>query len=62
MSHLISQDTNNVINFLFRQLMTSGILRFFLDQSLKQWLTGKKRGGDENRKIGISRERKELFR
>ena len=58
----LSQDTNNVIKFLFRQLMTSWILRFFLDQPLKQWPTGKKRGEDENTKIGISRERKELFR
>ena len=32
------------------------------DQPLKQWLTGRKRGGDENTKIRISRERKELFR
>ena len=31
--------------------MTSYILRFFLDQPLKQWLTGKKRGEDENKKF-----------
>ena len=37
-------------------------LRIFLDQPLKQWVTGKKRGEDENTKIWISRERKELFR
>ena len=41
--------------------MTSSILKFFLDQPLKHWLTRKKRGEDENTKIGISRERKELF-
>ena len=39
-----------VIKFLFRQLMTSQTLRFFLDQPLKQWLTGRKRGEDENTK------------
>ena len=42
--------------------MTSQVLRFFLDQPLKQWLTGKKRGEDENTKIQISQERKELLR
>ena len=30
---------------LFRQLMMSQTLRFFLDQPLKQWLTGKKKEG-----------------
>ena len=43
--------TKCVIKFLFRQLMTSQILRFFLDQPLKQRLTGKKRGEEENTKI-----------
>ena len=38
------------------------LLRFFLDQLQKQWLTGRKRGEDENTKTWISRERKELFR
>ena len=33
-----------------------------MDQPLKQLLTGEKRGEDENAKIWISRERKELFR
>ena len=33
-----------------------------LNQPLKQWLTGKKTKEDENTKILISRERKELFR
>ena len=54
MSHLISfsrYQTKCVIKFLFRQLMTSQILRFFLDQPLKQRLTGKKRGEEENTKI-----------
>ena len=54
MSHLISfsrYQTKCVIKFLFRQLMTSQILRFFLDQPIEQWLTGEKRGEDENTKI-----------
>ena len=45
MSHLISfsrYQTKCVIKFLFIQLMMSSTLRFFLDQPLKQWLTGKK--------------------
>ena len=49
MLHLISfssyqKKIKYVIKFLFRQLMTSWISRFFLDQPLKQWLTGKKEG------------------
>ena len=40
----------------------SQTIRFTLDQPLKQWLTGRKRGEDGNTKILISRERKELFR
>ena len=54
MSHLISfsrYQTKCVIKFLFRQLMMSQTIRFMLDQSLKQWLTGRKRGEDENTKI-----------
>ena len=35
----------------FRQLMTSQILRFILDQALKQWLTGRKIGEGGNTKI-----------
>ena len=31
--------------------MTSKTLRFFLNQPLKQWLTGKKKGEDENTKF-----------
>ena len=38
------------------------LLRFFLDQLLKQWLTGRKWGEDENTKIWISWDGKELFR
>ena len=34
-----------VFKFIFRQLMTSQILRFFLDQSLKQWLSERKKEG-----------------
>ena len=44
-SHLFScsrYQGKYVIKFLFRQLMTSSTLKFFLDQPLKQWLTGKK--------------------
>ena len=54
MLHLFSlsrYQTKYVIKFLFRQLMTSKTLRFFLDQPLKQWLTGEKGGEAENTKI-----------
>ena len=54
LSHLISSSryqTKCVIKFLFRQMMTSHILRFFLDQPLKQWLTGTERGEDKNTKL-----------
>ena len=55
MSRLISfsrYQTKCVIKFLFRQFMPSYInLKIFLDQSLKQWLTGKKKREDENTKI-----------
>ena len=54
MSHLTSSSryqTKCVIKFLFRQLMMSCALRFFLDQPLNQSLTGRKRGEDENTKI-----------
>ena len=53
MTHLICfsrYQTKHVIK-LFRQMMTSETLRFFLNQLLKQWLTGKKRGEGENTKI-----------
>ena len=58
MSHLISfsrYQTKYVIKFLFRQLKTSETLRFFLDQPLKHWLTGRKRGEDENKSLNISK-------
>ena len=38
----------HVIKFLFRQLMISQTIRFMLDQSLNQWLTGRKTGEDGN--------------
>ena len=53
MSHLISfsrYQTKCVIKFLIRQFMTSQTRRVFLNQPLKQWLTGKKRGEEENTK------------
>ena len=65
MSHLFffsRYQTKCVIEFLFRQLMTSWTLRFIFDHPLKQWPTGRKRGKDRNTKIWISSERKELFR
>ena len=65
MLHLISFSryrTKCVIKSLFKQVMTLQTLRFFLNQPLKQRLTGKKRGEDEYTKIRISQERKELFR
>ena len=64
MSHLISfsrYQTKCVIEFIFRQLMTPQTLRRFLVQPLKQWLTGRKRGKDENTKTLLSPEGKELF-
>ena len=51
MPHLISfsrYQTKCVTKFLFRQLETSLTLRFFLNQTLEQWLKGKKRGKAEN--------------
>ena len=50
------------IKFLLRQLMASQTLRFIFNQSLKQWLTGRKKVEDGNTKFWISRERTELFR
>ena len=58
MSHLISfsrYQTKCVIKFLFRQLMMSQTTRFMLDQPLKQWLTGRKRGEDKYKNLNISR-------
>ena len=65
MSYLFSFSRDQakcVIKLLFRQLMTSQILRFTLDQALEQWLTGRERMEDLNTNILISRETKELFR
>ena len=53
--------TECVIQLLFRQLVASQTLRFIFDHPLKQWSTGRKKGKDRNRKIWLSRERKELF-
>ena len=52
MSYLFSfsrYQTKCVIEFLFRQLMTS--LRFIFDHPLKQWPAGRKRGKDRNTTI-----------
>ena len=43
--------TKCVIEFLFRQLMTSWTLRFIFDHPPKQWPTGKKEGRTEIQKI-----------
>ena len=43
--------TKCVIKFSFKQLMASYNLTFIFDQRVKQWLTGKKRGEDQNRKF-----------
>ena len=53
MSHLISfsRHETKCVKFLFRPLMMSLTLRFFLDQPVKQWLTGRKRGEDKNTQI-----------
>ena len=55
MSQLISftrYQTKCLIKFLFRtlELMMSYTLTFFLNQPLKQWMTGKNIGEDENTK------------
>ena len=43
--------TQYVIKFLFRQLMTALTLRFIFDRLLKQWPTRKKRQEERNTKI-----------
>ena len=51
MSHLTSfsrYQTKCVIKFLFRQIDDVTNFKIFLDKPLKQWLTGRKRGEDEN--------------
>ena len=64
MLHLISfsrYQTKCVLKFLFRQLIMSWTFWFFLDQPLKQCLTGRKRGEDEDPKTLLSQEQKQLF-
>ena len=39
------------IEFLFRQLMVSQMLRFIFDHPLKQWPTEREKKKDRNRKI-----------
>ena len=54
MSHVICfsrYQAKCIIKLLFRQLMMTQTLRFFLDRPLKQWLTRKKRGEGQNTKI-----------
>ena len=59
----LSQDIKqSVIKFSFRQLITSRTLRFVFNHQLKQWPKRSKSGVDENTKIWISQEWKELFR
>ena len=43
--------TKRVMKFLFRQLRRHKFLRFILGQGLKQWLTGREKGEDENTEI-----------
>ena len=57
-----SYQTKCVVEFLFRQLMSSWTLRFIFDHPLKQWTIGRKKGKDRNKEIWISRERNEIFR
>ena len=52
MSHLFSfsiYQPKCVIKFLFCQLMMSVTLRFIFEQTLKQWLTGRKRDEERNK-------------
>ena len=65
MAHLISfsrYQLKCVLSFYLYRWWHHKLLRFFLDQLVKQWLTGRKRGEDENTQIWISREWKELFK
>ena len=58
----LSQDIKeNVLLIPYLDRWTLRTLRFFLNQPLKQWLTGSKRGEDEYTKNWISQEWKELF-
>ena len=59
----LSQDikTKCVIEFLFRQLMTSWNLRFIFDHPLKQWLAGRKKWERQKyKKLNISRTKRAL--
>ena len=63
MSYLFSfsrYQTKRVIEFVFRQLMTSWTLKFIFDHPLKQWPTGRKTWNDRNTKRWISQEPKEI--
>ena len=66
MSQLISfsiYQTKFVIRSLFRQVMTSQTLRFFLDLTSKAMSDReKKEGRPKYKSLNISREQKELFR
>ena len=52
----------NVLSSYLDSWWRHELLRFILVQALRQWLTGRERGEDENTKMWISWERKELFR
>ena len=54
--------TKCVIEFLFRQLMTSQTLKFIFDQPLKAMADREKKREGGYTKNCISRKRKELFR
>ena len=63
-SHLISfsrYQTNVLLSFYLDHWWRQ-TLRLFLDQPVKQWLTGRKTAKDRNTQIWISRKQKELFR
>ena len=59
-SHNIKE--NVLLSFYLDSWCYHKLLRFILDQALKQWLTERRRGQDGNTKIWISWEWKELFR
>ena len=64
MSHVISfsRYQKNVFLSSYLDSWWWQTLRFFLDQTLKQWLTAEKRAEDKNTKNWITREWKELSR
>ena len=64
MSQLISflrYQTKCVIKFLIRQFIMSQTLRFFLNQPLKQWLTGKKKGKKKTQKLEYLQNKKSFL-